>query len=406
MQFRISLTSLINTKSCDMRIELAQIKRCDVEPCIRERQKHGSIDRGIMIPRRHVGLESKRRLVPQIDVQQPRVRNVQLRYPCRPPGHSSRGIGYVAVIWPDELSGSVPVQENLAAWVGERDSAVLGDGWRAVERLIGRVGRVLTKLRVGDVCRGKSINTGAGGLVESIRSVDTSRIRLIEDTQRWEVLPYKPSLVGRAARDVWRQQSPCPTLRNCRNVPNGHGELSAKLAEYELLTSLHCDALEEQLGRRSIVQMRYESIGARFSHARELLVEVKELPNIGHGIIVSALLGCLSTEDVGQERSMSHLLIGHVLNEESIICVEAAGIELIGGEVPQAEVKEIPFNPFLVESQRKRLVVIVTLGSADGSRSIGSQATIWSKRRRLRAVELAVSCVVEGSRSRRRRWNL
>jgi len=51
-----------------MRIELAQIKRRDVEPCIRERQKHGSVDRWIMIPRRHVGLESKRRLVPQVDV--------------------------------------------------------------------------------------------------------------------------------------------------------------------------------------------------------------------------------------------------------------------------------------------------------------------------------------------------
>lgn len=225
------------------------------------------------------------------------------------------------------------MQENLAAWVGKRDSAVLGNGWRAVERLIGRIGRVLTKLRVGDVGRGKSIDTATGGLVESIRSIDTSWIRLIEDTQRWKVLPYKPGLIGRAARDVWRQQSPSPALRNCGNVPNGHGKLSAKLAEDELLASLDCDALEEQLGRRSIVQMRYKSIGARFSHTRELLVEVKELSNIGHGIVVSTLLRCLSAEDVGQEGGMSHLLIGHVLNEESIICVEAAGIELTNREV-------------------------------------------------------------------------
>lgn len=59
-----------------MRIKLAQIKRCNVDPCIRERQKHGSIDRWIAIPCRHIRLEGKRRLVSQVDVEQSRVRDV------------------------------------------------------------------------------------------------------------------------------------------------------------------------------------------------------------------------------------------------------------------------------------------------------------------------------------------
>ena len=54
---------------------------------------------------------------------------------------------------------------------------------------------------------------GAGGVGwRSQVRIDLEAVGLVQDAQRWEVLPCQSSVVGRAARDVWSQKSPGPRL--------------------------------------------------------------------------------------------------------------------------------------------------------------------------------------------------
>ena len=122
----------------------------------------------------------------------------------------------------------------------------------------------------------------------------------------------KAGLVPGTARDVRRQECPRPALGNADRIPFGHGELAAKLTEYQLLASLGGDALKEQLRRGPGIQVRQEAVDAGLAPARELLVEVDVLPDFRDGVVVVALLGCLRAEHVGQDGGVADFLVGHV----------------------------------------------------------------------------------------------
>ncbi len=173
---------------------------------------------------------------------------------------------------------------------------------------------------------------------------------MVENGQGGEVLPRETSLVGWARADIRREQRPSPALRDAGLEPDGHGEEAVELAEDHLLAGLGGDGLEEELGGLAGVEVFDEAVDARLAEASQPLAEVDELADGGVGVVVSALHGCLSTQDVAEQGRVANFLVGHELDQESVRGGEAGGFEVGDGEAGESVVEEVEFDPLLVES--------------------------------------------------------
>lgn len=182
-----------------MRINHGQVERRHIELLISQSDKHSTVDRGIALVRRGIGLERIRSVAR--DVQKRRVCGVELTHPQTVGGSAGGGVGYIAVIGANRLTGTVPFKEYLTAWVAERVGAIACDGGAAVLP----DGGVDARLRRGDVGRVESVGIRPRGLVEGVGAIDASWIRLVQDTQRREILPHEPRLIRRARRNIRRQ---------------------------------------------------------------------------------------------------------------------------------------------------------------------------------------------------------
>lgn len=175
-----------------MRVDHRQIVRCDIKVEISDSQEHSTVGGRITLKGTCVGLERIRGVV--INIIQRRVCSVELIHPHGEMGRASGGIGNVAVVGTNRLAGAVPGEEDLATRVTQRVGTVVRDGWVAVLSK----GCVDARLLVGDVGRAQCVRIATSGLVVGIRAIDTSRVRLVENVERREVLPNKTSLVHRA----------------------------------------------------------------------------------------------------------------------------------------------------------------------------------------------------------------
>ena len=97
--------------------------------------------------------------------------------------------------------------------------------------------------------------------------------------------------------------------------------------------------------------MRQEAIDTGLSPACKLLVEVDEFSDVGHRVVVGALLRRLGAKHVGDDRGMPNFLIGHVLDEEPLLGIDAVSLPFLNSEVLQTPMEEVKLDPFLVESQ-------------------------------------------------------
>ena len=287
------------------------------------------------------------------------------------------------------------MQEDLPTWVAERVRAVLSDGSVAVLRHIGSVD---ARLRHRDAGIVQAVGVSAHGLVEDIGPVNTRRVGLVQNPQRRVVLPHETGLVARARRDVRGKERPGPGLRDPDLEPDGHGEQTLELAEDHLLARLGRDTLQEELRRRTRVQMGEESVHARLAPAGELLAEVDVLLQVGHWVIVGALARGAWAKHVCQEGRVANFLLRHELQKISILCVETEGIEVIHGIGSQSVMEQIQFDPLLIQRQRKRLVVKVAHGTVHRCRPVGTNASIGDERRRLWCVKPSVGRVRSGVR--------
>lgn len=381
-----------------MRVQLGEVVRRDVQVQVSEDEEHGVVVGWVTLPGRDVGLDGEGGAVIDADVLQRRVGHVELRNPGGELGLDNVGGGHIAVVGANDLTGGVPLQEDLAARVRKRNAAVLADGSVAVKRLVGGVD---AQLVLGDALGGQRVGVVALGLVPDSGAVDAGGVGLVQDVQGGEVLPDEAGLVVGAARDVRRQQSPGPALGNTDGVPLGHGELTTELAEDELLAGLNGDTLQEQLSSRAGVEVGQEAVDTGLTPAGKLLVEVDKLGHVVYGVVVRALLGGLRAEHVGENGSMADLLVSHVLEEEAILRVDAISVELLVGERSQTPVEQVKLNPLLVQGKGQRLVVEVTLNAVDWSRAVGADTTARGVRSGLVAVELTIGRVVVGIGSRR-----
>lgn len=105
----------------------------------------------------------------------------------------------IGVVRSNGLAGSLPAKVYLASWVRQGDGTVLANGRVAVlasvsgvEATIGaRNGRLVQWVRAS-----------SGIFVVQVLGVDASRVRVVEDRQRWEVLPSQTGLVCRAFANI------------------------------------------------------------------------------------------------------------------------------------------------------------------------------------------------------------
>ena len=131
-----------------MRVKHGQIVWRNSKVGIRKRKEHGAIDGRIVIPSRRIRLEGVGRVIPCAHVKERRVGDVELRHPSGKSRLSDRRRSHVAVVGSDQLSRTIPLQEDLTAWVREGDAAVLRNSRRAVQSL---VPGVQAELRAGNV---------------------------------------------------------------------------------------------------------------------------------------------------------------------------------------------------------------------------------------------------------------
>ena len=137
-------------------------------------------------------------------------------------------------------------------------------------------------------------------------------------------------------------------MRDADLKPNRHGEETVKLSEDHLLTCLGRDGLQQELTSLTRVEMVQEAIDTRLSESRQLLVEVDKLAHGVDGIVICALNGGSSAEDVGKESCMSDFLIGHEFDERSIGGGQTGSFKVFNGECGKTPVEEVKLNPLLV----------------------------------------------------------
>lgn len=264
-QIQAGLTRLVDGESTNVRVDLGDVVRRDVQIEIRDGQVDGTVDSWVAGIGAHVGLDGVGRI--SAYVQEGSVGDVQLADPQGELGSSGHGGGDVAVVGTDRLAGVVPGEEDLAAGVGERVGAVVGDGRRAVDANLGGVAAELLRRDAGRVER---VHYVAQGLVPDGGAVDADGVGLVVDVEGGEVLPDQTGLVGRAGGDVGGDVGPGPGLRDADLEPLGHGEEALELAEDDLLAGFDCDGLEKHLGDVAGVEVLEEAVDAGLSEAGDL----------------------------------------------------------------------------------------------------------------------------------------
>lgn len=227
-----------------MRVNRRKVERRDGKILIGHGNEHSSIDRRITLVRRDIRLQGLSCMRAR-DLQR-RVGDVQLRSPEHPLGLAGLRGRRVAVVRANGLTGGFPVEMDLTTRPGERRSAVASDS---------------RSTRLADFCvlsarlgvRGEDllvqgVHTGLDGRVTGVlvTAVDESRVGLVEDRQRREVLPREAGLVLGAGGDVGRDERPGPRLRDTNLKPHWHGEQTFELSEDHLLACFRGDRLREQ----------------------------------------------------------------------------------------------------------------------------------------------------------------
>ena len=374
-----------------MGVQLSQVVGSNVEILIGQDKEDGAVDSRVAIKSADIGLDGVGAVA--LDVLKRRVSDVELRDPSGELGGAGLGVGNVAVVGADGLAGLVPLEEDLAAGIRERHGAVAGDAGRA--RDAGRVGLGAVVVLLDVLVRGR-VGIGARGLVPDIGAVDTEGVGLVQDGESGIVLPHETGVVLGAGRDVGSEESPGPGLRNADLEPLGSGEETLELAEDHLLTSLGGDGLQQHLTDVVGVEVVEEAVHAGLTVASQLLAEVDELVHVHGRVVVGALVGRRGAEHVAEESGVADLLVGHVLDQVTVLSSEAGLLEIFNREAVETPVEEIELNPFLVKSEGNGLVVEVGKHPVDGSRAVGANTASRGVRGRLRSVELAVAGVLEG----------
>lgn len=104
-----------------------------------------------------------------------------------------------------------------------------------------------------------------------------------------------------------------------------------------------------------------EERGRREEESRYLLREVDELADGVEGIGVVALLRAVALQERLNERRVPDFLFCHKLKEVALLGVDACLVELVVGELREAIVEQVEFDPLLVERQVQRLEVEVAV---------------------------------------------
>lgn len=267
-----------------------------------------------------------------------RVRDVELRDESGESGSGavdqSADRGVVETIVRDGLTGSRPAELQLISRLGER-RAVVGDS------------RLVAVLQ---------------------------EVGLVGDGQPREDGELDARVLARARGDVSREQGPRHGLRDTALEPDGHGVRAGELAEDHLLSRLGGDGLEKELRGGSRVEVREEAVhsglspggqhgssgGGKYAPSGEPLAEVDKVSDGVKVVLVLALLrggSAAVVDDVGQERGVADLLVGHELDQRDVIGSETGLGEVLGGESGDTVVEQVELDPLLVESHDERLVV-------------------------------------------------
>ena len=141
-----------------------------------------------------------------------------------------------------------------------------------------------------------------------------------------------------------------------------------------------------------------KAVHTRLSESRELLAEVDILTDRGVGIIVGALLWCLCTKHIGDQRCVADFLVCHEFDEGAVFGGQACCLEVCDGEASKAIVEEVKFDPFLVKRKRQRFIIEVTLHSVNGLGAVRAESSVRSERRGLWIVKLAITRISLGKR--------
>lgn len=376
-----------------MRVDHAQVEGSEVRVGIGERNEHGVVDdAGTTLVDFTSGLES----VTLIGASggQRGVGKVELVNPGDELGLAGLGIGHVAVVGANSLTGGVPSETDLLASEGEGLRAVVGDGRTAasagnVQVDARLVGRNVSGGRVGSAV---ASTLPVGGVVWR----DAVDISLVGNVQSREVLPCETSGVLGARADVRSEESPGPRLGNTGLEPDGHRVETAHLAENHLLASLGSDGLSKELTNLAGVEVVDEAPDTRLTPAGKDLVEVDELTDVGEGVVVGALGRCGVSEHIGQESGVALLLLSHEGDQGAVLSSKTSSEEVLLGEDGKTVVEQIKLNPLLVETKGDGLVVEITLDHVARLRAVGTKATSRGVIDRLRLSELAVLVVVGG----------
>lgn len=280
-----------------MRVDQAQVEGSQSRVAISDRNEQGAIDGWVTL----VGLQARLNristagtgaipITSAVDDTQRGVCHVELRDPGNVFCSLCLSSSDVAVVGTDFLACSLPLQSHLAT--GERKST----------DITGHIGAGVgsrARTRAGGL---DDIGAGADSVVEAsaVGTAVASRgnTRLVEDSQRREVLPHQTGLIARAGADIWRQESPGPGLWDTDFEPLGHGEETLELAEDQLLARIGRGGQRQQISCLSGVEVRQEAIYTSLAGPSQLLAEVEEFIDIGIWIVVRALLRRFSTEYV------------------------------------------------------------------------------------------------------------
>lgn len=144
------------------------------------------------------------------------------------------------------------------------------------------------------------------------------------------------------------------------------------------------------------VEVVEEAVHTSLTVASNLLAEVDVLVHVHGRVVVVALVGSRGAKHVAEEGSVADLLVGHVLDQVTVLSSEAGLLEILNRETVETPVEEVKLNPFLVKSQGNGLVVKVGKHLVDGSRAVGADTASGGVRGGLRSVKLAVAGVLEG----------
>lgn len=97
--------------------------------------------------------------------------------------------------------------------------------------------------------------------------------------------------------------------------------------------------------------MSQESVYSCLSKASELLAEVHEFSDTREWIVVLALFGGCSSQDIGNHCSMPDFLLCHKLDQVSIFCRKTRSLKVLFRELSKTSVEEVKLNVLCIEDE-------------------------------------------------------